>query len=97
MRTPEQEKEYQRQYRAKRRLEQSIVSATAKPELVDPVVEEILREDPTLMDIKPRPPLPKDDGRGVSRDYRDLIQNMSQARRDEILARINVSKRTPQR
>jgi hypothetical protein len=97
MRTPEQEKEYQRQYRAKRRLEQSIQTATGKPELVDPVVAEILEEDPTLMDIKPRPPLPKDDGKEISRDYRELIQNMSQARRDEILAKMPMSKRIPQR
>jgi len=89
--------EYQRQRRAKLRLEQSIQTATGKPELVDPVVEEILKEDPTLMDIKPRPPLPKDDGKGISRDYRELIQNMSQARRDEILAKMPMSKRIPQR
>ena len=95
MRTPEQEKEYQRQYRAKRRLEQSIEIAMGKPELVDPVVEEILKEDPTLLQITPRPSLPKE---GVgSNDYRELIQNMSQARRDAILAKIPMSKRIPQR
>ena len=96
-RTPEQDREHQRQYRARRKLEQSIETAIGKPDLVDPVVEEILKEDPTLMDIKPRPPLPKDDGKGISRDYRELIQNMSQSQRDAILAKLPMSKRIPQR
>lgn len=92
--------DYQRERRAKiRAMADQTVSpqeaAVAKQMLEDAQLhEQILDEDPSLRSIKRRPPLRKEEG--YSRDYSDLIQNMSQQRRDDILARINTSKaRTP--
>lgn len=82
----EARREYQRQYRAKKK------AVVAEPIAEKELVAQILEEDPSLLNIPRRDGLrnPYDDGMP---DTPQLIQNMSQWHRDQILGALPKSAR----
>ena len=83
--TPEERAQYQREYRARRKA----------VEPMDPVLAEIVKEDPTLLNIARRDSLDNPYTDGMP-DTPYLIQNMSQWNRDQLLGKLPMTKRSSQ-